>query len=328
MTYYSNKKNALVNATSAALFFIAASAQADFPNKNIEFVVTYAPGGTSDIASRTFVNSAKQYFDENIFVQNRPGAGGLVGTDYVYNANPDGHIIQLARVGVFSVAPTVQDIPYEPDEFTYLGMISTDPFACVTGADSEYSNIQDLADDIKEAPGTVTYTSSGVGSLNQFAALRLLDLMGVEDPKTAAIHVPGKGGGPALSSVAGGHIDFFCGPLSPITPQVKAGNLTALFVTSDSRIEALSDVPTAAEIGYEGMEDIIGWSGIVGPPGMPEEAISFYEEVLSTVAEDEDWISKVEDSGAFPNVILGDEFKEIVSRQREGFATLAERVGL
>ena len=322
------EKSTFIKASAAALLLTYGSAQADFPDTNVEFVVTYAPGGTSDIASRTFVNSARQYFDENIFVQNRPGAGGIVGTDYVYNANPDGHVIQLARVGVFSVSPTIQDIPYDPEEFTYLGMISKDPFACVTGADSEFEDIEDLADTITSNPGTVTYNSSGVGSLNQFAALRLLELMGVDNPKTAAIHVPGKGGGPALSAVAGGHIDFYCGPLSPITPQVKSGNVNALFVTSESRIESISEVPTASEVGYPEMEDIVGWSGIVGPPGMPNEAVSFYKDIILKVADDEEWVKAVKKTGAIPNVILGEEFKSVVSRQRQGFSSLANRVGL
>lgn len=321
-------KKAITKASPAAFLIFFGSAHAAFPSKNIEFVVTYASGGSSDIAARHFSNAASRHTDTNIIVQNRPGAGGIVGTDYVYNANPDGHIIQLARVAVLSVAPTIQDIPYDPNEFTYLGLISTDPFACVTGARSSYENIDDLAEEISNNPGSVTYNSSGVGSLNQFAALSLLESIGAEDPATAAIHVPSQGEGPALSAVAGGHIDFFCGNLAPMLPQLNSENVKALFVTSKERIEDIKDVPTASELGYPELENIVGWSGIIGPPNMPEEAVDYYNELLEKVSQDQDWIATVINAGSIPNIVIGKEFKEFSDEQRNNFHNLAERTGI
>ena len=323
-----SKKTKLIHASTACLLFAVGSASADFPRKNIEFVVTYASGGSSDIAARTFANHARNYTDTNIVVQNRPGAGGIVGTDYVFNSSPDGHIIQLARVAILSVAPTIQDVPYDPESFTYLGLISTDPFACITSANSPYESLDDLAAEIKENPGSVTYNSSGVGSLNQFAALSLLESIGAENPANDAIHVPSQGEGPALSAVAGGHIDFFCGNLAPMLPQLKAGNVNALIVTSKERIPEISDVPTASELGYLEMENIVGWSGIVGPPGMTDASISYYSELLQNISDDSDWNAAVTQAGSIPNVILGEEFKEFSENQRNQFTELANRTGL
>lgn len=321
-------KTIVIQASSAALALSFGSAYASFPEKNIEFVVTYASGGSSDIAARTFANSAQEYADTNIVVQNRPGAGGIVGTDYVYNANSDGHVIQLARVAVLSVAPTIQDIPYDPEAFTYLGLISTDPFACITDGGGPYESVDDLAQEIKNNPGKVTYNSSGVGSLNQFAALSLLESLGVEDPVAAAIHVPSQGEGPALSAVAGGHIDFFCGNLAPMLPQLKAGNVKALFVTSEERVQEIDDVPTAAELGYPELESIVGWSGIVGPPAMSDESVSYYKELLENVSEDTSWNEAVKKAGSVPNVVIGEDFQEFSARQRKQFSELADRTGL
>lgn len=328
MHHQFNKRKPLIVMTTLALGLIWGQAQADYPSRSIEFVVSYAPGGSSDIAARTFANAAEDHMNQNLVVQNRPGAAGIVGTDYVFNADPDGHTILLARVAVLAVAPALKDVPYDPEEFTYLGLLSTDPFACVTGADSPYETLGDLEQAISENPGALTYNSSGVGSLNQFAALSLLEALDVGDPAAAAIHVPAQGEGPALAAVAGGHIDFFCGNLAPMLSQIQAGNVNALLVTAEKRIDDIPDVPTVAELGYPKLESIVGWSAIVGPPEMDTVAREYLQDLMKTVSNDQEWKSAVLKAGSIPRVLPPDETAEFIQEQREQFEGLVERLGL
>lgn len=307
---------------------IAGAAQADYPSQTIEFVVSYASGGSSDLAARTFANAAERHTDASIVVQNRAGAGGVVGTEHVYNADPDGYTILLGRVATLAVGPASQDVPYDPDAMTYLGLLSTDPFACVTGPDQPYEHLDELAAEIADNPGAVTYNSSGVGSLNQFAALQLMEALDVGDPATAASHVPDQGEGPALSAVAGGHIDFFCGNLAPMLGQIQGGQVRALLVTSEERIEDIPDVPTVSELGYPELENIVGWSAIVGPPDMDEEAAAYLRDLMAQVSEDEEWRNAVLDLGSIPDIRPADESREFARNQRQGFADMVERMGL
>lgn len=311
----------------ASLVF-GAAAQAGYPERPIQFVVSYASGGSSDIAARSFSRAAERHFDGSLVVQNRAGAAGIVGTDYVFNAEPDGYTILLARIAVLAIAPALQSVPYDPDEFTYIGLLSSDPFVCVTGARKPYQNLDDLAEAIRENPGAVTYNSSGVGSLNQFAALSLLESLGMPDPVTAATHVPAQGEGPALTAVAGGHIDFLCGNLAPMLPQIVGGNVRPLLVTSAERLDDIPDVPTVAELGYPELESLIGWSAIVGPPNMDEEVVEFLQSLMTSVAEDEEWRETVTTAGSIPHVLPPQETIEFVKAQRAGFVELVQRLDL
>jgi len=302
--------------------------QQDFPERPIEVTVSYGPGGSSDLAARTFVSAAERHLDGNIVVQNRPGAGGVVGSDHVYSAEPNGYHLLLGRVATLAVGPALRDVPYDPDGFTYVGLLSTDPFACVTGPNKVYSDLAGLKKAIEASPGAVTYNSSGIGSLNQFAALRLLESMGFDNPTAAATHVPDQGEGPALSAVAGGHIDFFCGNLAPMLQQIQSNQVQPLLVTSQERHEDLPDVPTVSELGHSGLENLVGWSAIVGPPGMDEQAHAALVQLMQDVQGDTEWQQKVRTLGSIPDIRAPDASREFAKTQREGFENLVERLDL
>lgn len=318
----------LSTAAAAALVTGAAQAQEEFPERPIEITVSYGSGGSSDLAARTFASAAERHLDGNIVVQNRPGAGGIVGSEHVYNAEPNGHHLLLGRVATLAVGPALKDVPYDPDRFTYIGLLSTDPFACVTGPDQAYSDLAGLKEAIEESPGSVTYNSSGVGSLNQFASLRLLEAMGFDNPANAATHVPDEGEGPALSAVAGGHVDFFCGNLAPMLQQIEGGQVQPLLVTSEERHEDLPDVPTVSELGHSGLENIVGWSALVGPPDMNDEARTALVDLMQEVKTDERWQEKVRELGSIPDIRSPQASREFARKQRQGFEDLVERLDL
>lgn len=299
-----------------------------YPSEPVELVVSYAAGGVSDLMARSFAQAVERSLKTTMVVQNRPGAAGIIGTSYVHNAKADGHTLLLARIAVLAVAPALQKVPYDPDSFTYVGLIATDPYACVTSTRKPYKTLDDLKQAIKEKPGSITYSSSGVGSLNQFGALRLLEALDVGDAAKVAIHVPSAGEGPALTAVAGGHMDFFCGNVAPILPQIKSGTVRGLFVTSEERLPEMEDVPTASEVGLSELTDVVGWSAIVGPPGMDPEAVSVLSDAMQDVKEDEEWQQFIRKVGSVPHVLSPDETKEYVQHQRAIYSQMVERLNL
>lgn len=294
----------------------------------VEVVVAYSAGGVSDLMGRNIASYMEPALNRKMIVQNRPGAAGVIGTNFVYEAKPDGNTILLARIATLAVAPTLQKVPYDPAGFTALGLIATDPFACVTSARKDFKTIDDLKNALETRPGTITYSSSGVGSLNQFAALRLLEEMKINNPLKDAIHIPSQGEGPALTSVAGGHIDFFCGNVGPIMPQIQSGTVRALFVTSDERIPGLEDTPTAIEAGLEGMSDIVGWSALMGPPGMkPAESQPFID-ALAEVKNNEEWQQFIRKVGSEPKILSPEDTERFVLDQQKIYNDMAERLGI
>lgn len=294
----------------------------------VELVVAYSAGGVSDLMGRNIANYMEEGLGRKMIVQNRPGAAGAIGTHFVYKAKPDGNTILLARIATLAVAPTLQKVPYDPKNFTPLGLIATDPFACVTSARKDLKTVEDLKEALTTRPGTVTYSSSGVGSLNQFAALRLLEEMGVKNPLKDAVHIPSQGEGPALTSVAGGHIDLFCGNIGPIMPQIQSGTVQALFVTADERIPGLENTPTAKEIGLAGMGDIVGWSALMGPPDMKPEDVKPFVDALDKVKNNEDWQKFIRKVGSEPKILSAQETEDFILEQQKLYSDMAERLGV
>lgn len=294
----------------------------------VELVVAYAAGGVSDLMARNVAHYLEPEIGNKIIVQNRPGAAGMIGTDHVFKANADGNTLLLARIATLAVAPALQNVPYDPAGFSVIGLIATDPFTCVTSTRKHYKTVDDLKQVLQQRPGTVTYSSSGVGSLNQFAALRLLEALGIEAPLRAAVHIPSQGEGPALTSVAGGHIDFFCGNVAPIMPQIKSGTVRALFVTSEERIEGLEDVPTAKEVGIPEMAEVVGWSALVGPPGLADTQVTLFAEAMGKMSSNQEWRSFIEKVGSVPNVLPPEATTRYIEEQAQLYKDMVERLAL
>jgi tripartite-type tricarboxylate transporter receptor subunit TctC len=314
--------------SAGCLLGITTFSQAAYPERAISVVAAYSPGGSSDIAARTFSQALERQLNTNVVVENKAGAGGIVGTDYVYTSKPDGYKLLLARVAALSVAPAMQEVPYDPDAFTYLGMISTDPYTCVTAKDKPYNNIDDLRTAVVQRPGTLTYSSSGNGTLTQIAAIELLEALGAENPRFAATHIPYTGEGPALAAVAGGHVDLFCGNLAPIRPQIESGIVRAFFITGDERVEGLEDIPTTQDIGLPELETLVGWSAIVGPPHMDESAKRILIDAMQGVKTDEQWRQRIKKLGSIPAVMNPQDTHDFAKKQRTRFNELADRYNL
>jgi tripartite-type tricarboxylate transporter receptor subunit TctC len=302
------------------------SASADYPKKPVTLVSPYGAGGAADLAARTISANAANYLGEGILVVNRTGAAGITGSTSVVKSTPDGYTLLLARVGSQAVVPALnRTIPYKWDDFTMLGLIELNPFALVVNADSPYKTLDDIK--AAAAAGTkLSYSSAGVGTLQHVAMAMVLDEFGMSID--AMKHVPYKGGGKAAAAVVGGHVDIFFQNLSGVIGNIQAGKLRAIVVSTPERVPSIGDVPTVAEAGYPGLETIVGWSGIWGPPNLPEAVVTKWVSVLENLKTDKAWNTMTTGLGSIPSIRSPADTKIFVEKQYLAFKTLTEKLGM
>jgi putative tricarboxylic transport membrane protein len=325
-----SKLKILFGVLLAPLVFVAvtSTAAAQYPSKSITLVAPYGPGGASDLASRTLASVIPQYLGQPVLVINRTGAGGVTGSTFVYNSKPDGYTVMLARIGSHTVSPAMKTIPYEYDKFTYLGLLEVNPVICATATNKPYKTLEDLVAAIKKKPGEISYSSAGVGTLLQVAAVMMMDQAGIKDPVNAAIHVPFKGGGNAATAALTGQVDFVCTNSSALMSGILGGKLRPLMVTTPKRLGEIPDTPTVRELGLPNLEVLVGWSGIAGPPNLPQEVIDKWAAALQKVKVDKSWNRLTTRLGSVPRILTPAETRKFVEKQYEVFSDLVQRLDM
>ncbi len=319
-------KLASVAVAAAMSVMPALSAKAEYPTKAVTVISPYGPGGAADLAARTLAATADKFLGQSIAVVNKTGGSGVVGSMAVVKGKPDGYTLLLSRVGSQAAIPALnKKTPYNWDDYTFLGLLELNPFALTVNADSPYKTFADLEKAIKGA-AKLSYSSAGVGALQHLGVVVLLDEMGVNTDQLK--HVPYQGGGKAGAAVVGGHVDIFFQNLSGVIGHVSGGKLRALAVTTDARSPRAPDVPTFKELGYPKLNVILGWSGLWGPPGLPENVTGKWVDVLAKLKEDPKWIEATEKLGSFPQILPPAETKAFVKKQHDVFEDVAERLGL
>lgn len=234
-----------------------------YPAKPVRIIVPFAPGGGTDIMARLIAQELTVSLGKPFFVENKPGAGGLIGIEAGVKAAPDGYTLLIVSSS-YSVNPALYKLDFDPiADITAIIEISQGPQLLVANPRLRVNSLRDLIAMAKQKPASITFASSGPGSITQ-VAMELICLMA--DMKMT--HVPYKGTGPALSDTIAGQTDVFLSAPSALLPHVKAGRLRALAVTSGRRAAALPEVPTVAESGLPGFETVL-WHGLIGPKGIP-----------------------------------------------------------
>ncbi|WP_148254975.1 Bug family tripartite tricarboxylate transporter substrate binding protein [Aidingimonas lacisalsi] len=317
-------KRALSLAAATLLVTCAAQAQ-DYPSESITLVVPYGPGGASDLAGRALTEAAGNFLDEPMTVANTPGSGGMTGARKVSTADPDGHTLLLARVGMALLPAVTNDPSVDWDEYTFLGSLEATPMILAVAEDSPYESAEELLEGIENNPGELSYAASGATAIDGFTVQTLLSDAGM-DPLSAATLVPYKGGGALASALLGGHVDFLAISAASLMPHIESGDMRPLMVYSPERMEALPEVPTAEEQGYELAGQVIGWSALYGPPDLPEAVVDTWDEVLDQVADSETWLSRAEDRGSISTI--GDvDMTTYAEEQYNFYRELAEKFG-
>jgi len=300
---------------------------AEYPTKPITIVAPYGAGGSSDLAARALSSTASSYLGQPLMVVNRTGAGGVTGSAFVHRSKPDGYTLLLSRVGSNGVTPALNDtIPYKYDDFTFLGLLELNPYVVVVQADSPYKTLDDLVSALKENPGKLSYSTSGPGTILNMGPQMLFNIARLG--KDAAKMIPYKGGGQARTALIGGHVDFLGINLAPVMDNIRGGQLRALVVTTPERYDAIPDVPTAAEAGYPALETVVGWSGLWGPPGMPDEVVQKWAETLQSVKDDKAWLKMTQSLGSVPRILSPDETRKFVDNQYNTYYKLGEELGV
>ena len=216
-------------------------------------------------------------------------------------------------------------IPYQWDDFTIIGMTELNPFILTVGADSPYTTFADFEKAVKDGV-EMTYSSAGVGTLLHIATAVMADAMGADPDKLT--HVPYKGGGKARTAVVSGAVDFSWGNLSASAGALEAGQLRALAVTTAERFKTIPDVPTAKEVGYQNLEQIIGWSAIYGPPGLPDDVIAKWSESLNALKDNAAWLKLTTGLGNIVSIMGPDETKAFVENQYNVFDGAINKLGM
>jgi tripartite-type tricarboxylate transporter receptor subunit TctC len=267
----------LVCAVSLLAMVEPAAAQAPYPNRPIRLVVGYPPGGPVDITARELAKVLSESLGQQVVVDNRAGATGIVGNEFVAKAAPDGYTLLLAASPMVIHETLYAKLPYDTlRDFTLIGTIGSAPLLLVTPPGSPAGNVQELIALAKSKPGELSYASPGTGSVNHLAGESLKTTSGID-----VVHVPYKGAAPAETDVMGGRVAFMFDTIPSALPKVRAGQMRALAVTSAKRTPIAPDIPTVAESGLPGF-DAITWYGVMGPANLPADVAARLNTELNT----------------------------------------------
>lgn len=239
-----------------------------YPSRSVTLVIPFAAGGSNDIVGRVLGRKLADAFGQPVLVENRSGAGGVIGAAAVAAAPPDGYTLLLIS-STFAINQAIKKrLPFDSlKDFTPVAFVARSPLLLTASNDLRIASAKQLFDLAKSKPGQITYASSGQGSINQLAAELIALSAGIE-----LLHVPYKGGAPALTDLLGGHVDVYVSSLPQVLPLAQRDQATALAVTSLKRTPLLPNVPTLDEAGIPDF-DASSWWGIAGPAGMPADAV-------------------------------------------------------
>lgn len=284
-----NKLLALV----LALVALPALAQT-YPSKPVRIVVPFAPGGGSDFIGRFIAQRLNASLGQQVIVENKPGAGGVLGIEQGVKAAPDGYTLTLIASS-YTVNPSIYKLNFDPiADVTPIIQLSQGPLLVVVGAGVPVKSVKELIAAAKAKPGSINYASSGQGSVIHLATELFDSMAGIK-----MNHVPYKGTGPALTDTISGQTQVFFSSTANAMPQVKAGRLKALAVTTAKRIPALPDVPTVAEAGIPGYEVIL-WHGLIGPKGLPAAIVERINKEATAALQLKETAEQLQNDGVAP----------------------------
>lgn len=285
----------LLAAAFAATIFTS-PAFADYPDRAITMVVPFSAGGPTDTVTRLIAESMSRDLGQQVVVDNVGGAGGTLGAGRVAKSPADGYTLLLHHIGMATSATLYRKLAYDPlNDFDYVGLVTDVPMVIVSKPNFEPADLKSLIEYVKTNKDKVNYANAGIG-----AASHLCGMMFMSAIETKLTAVPYKGTGPALTDLMGGQVDFMCDQTTNTTNQIKEGKIKAYATTTAARLDALPDVPTAAEGGLDGFEVGI-WHGVYAPKGTPPEAIEKLTAALQKALKDPTVIERFAALGTAPS---------------------------
>jgi len=321
-------QNAFLKRIICAIFLLSFSCfgQNTFPNKAVNLIVPFPPGGAADQPSRLISQALFTVWQQPAVVLTKPGAGGAIGAAFVANAAADGYTLLATNPSMIIVPeadrmfgrPTTFDI----NNFTPLALLVADPIVLVVKADSPWKTYKDFIADAKAKPGEITYGSSGAYSASHIPIEMLANAANMK-----LRHIPFAGGGPAILAVLGGHISTTASSPAAVVNQIKSGALRALVVTGNKRLTSLPDVPTAIELGFKDAEFYL-WIGLFAPAKTPPEIVQTIRSDLNkAITQDNGFIQNMQKLGATTDYRDGPAFNEFLTKDAERIKATMLKIG-
>lgn len=260
------------------LALAAGAASAQYPAKPLTIIVPGPPGGSGDIVTRIVAKELADSFRQPVIVDNRPGASGVIGTQALMHAAPDGYTLMMGNTGPNAINYSlIRKLPYKPQDFTAITDVLLFPNVLAVRSDSPFTSVAALVSAAKASPGKLTFASSGIGQTTHLSGELFSQSTGAK-----ILHVPYKGANLGLQAVMSGEVDFMFDNFPSLQSQIAGGRLRALAVTSKERSARLPDVPTMSEAGIPGFE-ITGWFGLVGPAGLPSDVRDRLQQTVAAI---------------------------------------------
>lgn len=310
----------------AAVGLSATVAVAEYPERPINMVIPYGAGGATDISARSISAPLGEAVGKPLVMVNITGAGGATGSVTIQNAKADGYKMLFARVGSHSVSPAMKaTLPYTLDDFRFVTVYEINPVACAVTPSSGIKTMDDLIAKAKE--GSLSYSSSGVGTLLHLAAVMVLDEFGVENPLETVTHIPQKGGGAAATAVLNGTVTFLCTNSSALAGFVANGQLVPLMVTTAEPVVGF-DAPTSVDLGKPALQQLVGWTGIAGPDDLPDDVAAKWGGWMKTATDDAKFRETMEARGSVIELMSPEDANAFILEQYTTFRALVDKLGM
>ncbi|MCA0326083.1 MAG: tripartite tricarboxylate transporter substrate binding protein [Proteobacteria bacterium] len=314
------KFSSVLRLATVACAFTALTAHAAYPDRTITIVVPYSPGGAADAVARLVAAKLGTKLGTSVIVDNKAGASGTIGESFVAKAAPDGYTV-LYDATPYSINPHLfaGRMPYAAGALQPLSLVLLAPNALIVRAESPYKTVNDLVAKAKAQPGKMNFASGGSGTVQRLAAELLRQKLNLD-----MVHIPYKSGGPAITDVMGGQVDFMFGTVAATYPLISTGKLRALAVSSPKRSPRLPDVPTVAETvvpGYEAFE----WNGMLLPAKTPKDVVDKLQGAIVEVMKDDEVQQRLKELGAQPVGSSAAEFATFLKKEDAKWAEVVRK---
>jgi tripartite-type tricarboxylate transporter receptor subunit TctC len=288
-----------------------------FPDRPVKLIVTYPPGGSSDLMARVMGQKMSEIWGQPVIIESKPGAAGSIGMEFAARQPNDGYTFVIGNLGPAGVNPLLQKLPYSMEkDFVAVSLSATGANILVVPANSPYKSVKDIIADAKANPGKISFGTSGPGSMSHLAAELLMRQTGIK-----MVAIPYKGGGQAVTDVLAGQLPMIISDALPVSQHIASGKLRALAITSEKRSPLFPEIPTFAEAGVDGMV-ALNWWGVFLPAGTPQAVVDHFNATLNKAMVNADLKDRFNKLGVEPHASTPAEFRAFLNNEKVKYGKL------
>jgi tripartite-type tricarboxylate transporter receptor subunit TctC len=318
------KKLVLALAAALCLIVLAKPAPAqEWPQQPIRIIVSFGPGGGADIISRILADAMQSRLGKAVLVENKPGAGGILGNELVANATPDGYTLGIMTAGQIIAAVTRKEMPYDTAALTPVTQVATASLLIAARPDFPANNVKELVAAAKADPGKIVFASPGFAATQHFAGELFMQIAGVD-----LLDVSFRSSPEAINAVLGKHADVLIETVSAVIGQIQSGGLKPLAVTGKDRFPAVPDVPAAVESGVLPGYDVTTWYGVFGPPGVPAPIVAKLNKTLNEILADDKVRERLVSAGVIVRGSTAQQFGTFMADEYKRWDTVRKAAGI